>query len=75
MCGGGVWCACTIQLDGQAVASCLTPATALRDAAVTTVEGLADGEDLHPPLPETGYKVELIAATVRHTLEQLLPTN
>ncbi|MFK8022697.1 MAG: molybdopterin-dependent oxidoreductase [Ilumatobacter sp.] len=47
VCAGGVCGACTIKLDGEAVAGCLTPATALRDAEVTTVEGLADGNDLH----------------------------
>ena len=47
VCGGGVCGACTIQLDGDPVAGCLTPATALRDAEVTTVEGLGEGE-LHP---------------------------
>lgn len=47
-CGGGVCGACTIKLDGEPVAGCLTPATALRNAEVTTVEGLADGDTLHP---------------------------
>ncbi len=48
VCAGGVCGACTIHLDGEPVAGCLTPATAMRDAEVTTVEGLADGDDLHP---------------------------
>ena len=48
VCAGGVCGACTIHLDGEPVAGCLTPATALRGAEVTTVEGLADGDALHP---------------------------
>ena len=48
VCAGGVCGACTVQIDGTAVAGCLTPATAMRDADVTTVEGLGAGDDLHP---------------------------
>ena len=48
VCASGVCGACTIQLDGEPVAGCLTPATALRGAEVTTVEGLAIDNDLHP---------------------------
>ncbi len=48
VCAGGVCGACTMQIDGTPVAGCLTPATAMRDAEITTVEGLADGDELHP---------------------------
>ena len=47
VCAGGVCGACTVQLDGTPVAGCLTPATAMRNAEVTTVEGLGGGDDLH----------------------------
>jgi xanthine dehydrogenase YagR molybdenum-binding subunit len=46
VCGEGVCGACTVLLDGVAVASCLLPATALEGRVVTTVEGF--GPDLHP---------------------------
>ncbi len=44
-CGKGVCGACTIQLDGRPVASCLLPAVALHGRSLTTVEGLAAGAD------------------------------
>ncbi len=47
-CEHGVCGACTVLLDDQPVRSCLLFAVQLDGAAVTTVEGLADGERLHP---------------------------
>jgi xanthine dehydrogenase YagT iron-sulfur-binding subunit len=35
-------------LDGQRVLSCLTLAATVQGRAVTTIEGLAEGEELHP---------------------------
>src|SRR4051794_12801538 len=40
--------ACTVHLDGEAVKSCTVLAVQADGAAVTTVEGLADGDTLHP---------------------------
>ncbi len=47
-CEHGVCGACTILLDGQAVRSCLMLAVQADGHEVRTVEGLADGERLHP---------------------------
>jgi carbon-monoxide dehydrogenase small subunit len=47
-CEHGVCGACTVVLDGEAVRSCLMFAVQAHGARITTVEGLADGERLHP---------------------------
>src|SRR5881296_4049985 len=40
--------ACTVLVDGVPVLACLTLPALVGDADVTTVEGLAEGESLHP---------------------------
>ena len=47
-CEHGVCGACTILLNGEAVRSCLLLAVQCDGAHLTTVEGLAQGEQLHP---------------------------
>ena len=47
-CDRGQCGACTVLVDGRRVNSCLTLALSVDGAAVTTVEGLARGETLHP---------------------------
>ena len=42
-CGG-----CTVQIDGKAVYACMTLALDAQGKQITTVEGLADGDQLHP---------------------------
>jgi carbon-monoxide dehydrogenase small subunit len=39
---------CTVHVDGQGVKSCTILALSCEGAQVTTIEGLADGEQLHP---------------------------
>ncbi len=47
-CGRGECGACTILLDGEPVNACLLYAAKLQGRAVLTMEGLAQGEVLHP---------------------------
>ena len=47
-CDHGQCGACTVHVDNRRVASCLTLAAKVDGRAVTTIEGLADGETLHP---------------------------
>ncbi|MFG2026180.1 (2Fe-2S)-binding protein [Streptomyces sp. NPDC048825] len=47
-CNAGACGACTVLVDGRRVNSCLTLAARLEGTEVTTIEGLADGEELHP---------------------------
>jgi carbon-monoxide dehydrogenase small subunit len=47
-CEHGVCGACTVLWDGEPVRACLLFAIQLDGASLTTVEGLADGDQLHP---------------------------
>jgi len=62
-CGIGACGACTVHLGPQAVRSCVTPLSAVRDLEVRTIEGLAAEDALHPlqqawiehQVPQCGY--------------------
>ncbi|SHF63909.1 xanthine dehydrogenase YagT iron-sulfur-binding subunit [Loktanella atrilutea] len=47
-CDRGQCGACTVLLNGKRMNACLTLAATLDGATVTTIEGLADGDALHP---------------------------
>ena len=47
-CGTGDCGACSVILDGRLVCSCLVLGVEAADREIETVEGLADGDDLHP---------------------------
>lgn len=62
-CGVAQCGACTIHFNGNAMRSCVVPMSAVDGAEITTIEGLADGEELHPvqeawvelDAPQCGY--------------------
>ena len=47
-CGEGQCGACTVLIDGLAVRSCVTRMAAVGNRAVTTIEALSSGSELHP---------------------------
>ena len=47
-CSVGVCGACTVMLDGRMVSSCITLAVRVDGAEILTIEGVADGDTLHP---------------------------
>lgn len=62
-CGAQLCGACTVWVDGEPVRSCGLPLPSIDGREVTTIEGLADGERLHPvqrafvecQVPQCGY--------------------
>ena len=62
-CGIGSCGACTVHIGGKAVRSCSVPINAIGNKKVTTIEGLASGDKLHPVqqawlelnVPQCGY--------------------
>ena len=62
-CGIALCGACTIHVDGKAMRSCVLPIANLRNKEVTTIEGLAGENGLHPvqqawideQVPQCGY--------------------
>src|ERR1044071_7980842 len=47
-CGEGQCAACTVLVDGVATRSCITKVGTVAGKAITTIEGLAKGDQLHP---------------------------
>ena len=62
-CGVSACGACTVHVDGRAIRSCVLPVSSLDGREVTTIEGLAEGDLLHPvqqawiaeDVPQCGY--------------------
>lgn len=47
-CGLGQCGACAVLIDGNVVRSCVTPVASVRNAAITTLEGLGQPDSPHP---------------------------
>lgn len=47
-CGEGRCGACTVLLDGKPIHSCITPVEEVDGKEVLTIEGLTEGDELHP---------------------------
>jgi aerobic-type carbon monoxide dehydrogenase small subunit (CoxS/CutS family) len=47
-CGEGQCRACTVLINGQSAASCLTTVSEAHEQTILTIEGLAKGDKLHP---------------------------
>jgi len=47
-CGEGQCGACTVLVDGNKTHSCITPVSRADKKKITTIEGFADGDSLHP---------------------------
>jgi len=62
-CGAGLCGACTVHVDGEAMRSCQVPVNMAQGRAITTIEGLGSGEQLHEvqaawvaaQVPQCGY--------------------
>ncbi len=77
-CGVDVCKSCTSHLDGEAFNPCVTPVADCAGRTVTTIEGLADGDQLHPvqeawldvDVPQCGFcqpgQIMATVALLRH---------
>jgi nicotinate dehydrogenase subunit A len=80
-CGMGLCGACFVRMDDAVVPSCDTPMWSAEGRSVVTVEGLADGEDLHPvqeallahQAAQCGYCTAGIAVTCATAVDRSTP--
>jgi aerobic-type carbon monoxide dehydrogenase small subunit (CoxS/CutS family) len=64
-CGEGECGACTVLVDGRPVLACQTAVVEVEGCSVTTVEGLADRQRLHPVQQAPAIGNAIFAATGR----------
>ena len=77
-CGLAQCGACTVIMDGNAIRSCVTPANAAQNHAVTTLEGLGSTQKMHPlqqafvdeQAVQCGYCINGMIMTAKALLDQ-----
>ncbi len=77
-CGEGECGACTVLVDGITVTSCIYPALKAQGREVITIEGLAEGGQLHPiqqafvdvTAPQCGYCIPGMILSAKALLDQ-----
>jgi aerobic-type carbon monoxide dehydrogenase small subunit (CoxS/CutS family) len=78
-CGEGQCGACTVLIDGSPRRSCITPVGAVGQKQITTIEGLAQGDRLHPLqeafLEEAAMQCAYCTSGMIMTAASLLHTN
>jgi len=77
-CRQGECGACTVLVNGEPINSCIYPALKVAGQSVTTIEGLSQGEKLHPiqqafldeGAVQCGYCIPAMALTAKAFLEK-----
>jgi len=77
-CGEGECGSCTVLVDGLTVTSCIYPALKAQGREVTTIEGLAEGTQLHPiqqafvdvTAPQCGYCIPGMVLSAKALLDE-----
>ncbi|MFN3705586.1 MAG: (2Fe-2S)-binding protein [Thermoflexales bacterium] len=77
-CGIGLCGACTVLVDGEAVRACITSVRTVQGKRIRTIEGLAQGDQLHPAqqaflehqVPQCGWCMSGQIITLAALLEQ-----
>jgi nicotinate dehydrogenase subunit A len=77
-CGLGQCGSCTVIAGGRAIRSCVTPVSSIKDAEITTLEGLGTPENPHPiqkafideQAAQCGYCLSGVILTAKAFLDQ-----